>query len=128
MITLDGIELPHDLRFVESKSWQKIKQDIKTSLTGAPIIQESVLTKGQPITLDSGEGGWIDLSVVRQLISKANQHNPNSMVLNYHGTRYNVRFRYENGNAVEAKPLFYIVANEEEPTDKHTITIKLIEV
>ncbi len=54
-MTLDGIELPDDLLWVDEFDWNPVAQDIERSLTGALMVQEQAKLYGRPITLTGGD-------------------------------------------------------------------------
>ena len=69
-MTLDGIELPDDLLWVDEFDWNPVAQDIERSLTGALMVQEQVKLYGRPITLTGGdEAGWVTRVTILELMA-----------------------------------------------------------
>lgn len=50
-VVLAGIELPADLQWTDEFTAWRIGQQVRTSLSGALIVQESARQAGRPITL-----------------------------------------------------------------------------
>lgn len=126
-ITLDAINLPDDLVWRDEYGWSNVSQNIKRSLTGALVIQESTQAKGRIITISgSPNTAWITKSVLDALLAKANV--PDTiMTLTYHGTPYNVMFsRNGNTSPVDAKQLFDL--SDPTATDIYYVALKFIEV
>jgi hypothetical protein len=67
------IRLPRDLEWVDEISWTPISQNVKTTLTGALVIQESIQKKGRPITLTGKDDmAWIKRTLGDSLVSLKN--------------------------------------------------------
>lgn len=135
-IVLAGIELPADLQWTDEFTSWRVGQQVKTSLKGARIVQESALQAGRPITLQTQRDGNafvapITLSVLRAL--QASEEQPRneslSLVLPAHngGDRpFNVRWRRIDGAALEAEPIRFAVPALD--GDYFSITLRLMTV
>ena len=135
-ITLAGITLPGDLFWSDEFSTTLVGQARKYSLTGALIIQESVLQTGRPITLETTQDGnaWVapvQLDTLRllQALEADPDEAPFALVLPAHnaGTRsFNVAFRRDDGAPIEARPIRFAAPAMD--TDYFAITLRLIQV
>lgn len=135
-ITLAGITLPGDLFWSDEFSATLVGQARKYSLTGALIIQESVLQAGRSITLETTQEGdaWVapirldTLRLLQQLEADPDEA-PFALVLPAHntGTRtFNVAFRRGDGAPIEARPIRFAAPAID--TDFFAITLRLIQV
>ncbi len=135
-ITLAGISLPADLQWSDEFTGWRVGQDVKTSLTGAQIIQEAARQAGRPITLSSSRDGsaWvgvIDLAGVRALqeLESIPRIVPMDLVLPAHnaGDRtFQVGWRRTDGAAFEASALRFAAPAYD--TDLFSITLRLMTV
>jgi len=102
-ITLGGIELPDLVKDFEH-SWSGVEAVADRSIGGAPIIWERKIT-GRPLDLVGGEDtAWIARSTLNALQALAGVPRA-TYVLDYEGVQNTVRFRHEDGHAIEATPL-----------------------
>lgn len=134
--SLAGIELPEDLSWSDEFTAWKVGQSVKTSLTGARIVQESALQAGRPITLESTQDGrrWaavVSLATLRQLqaLEAAPRTSAMPLVLPAHndGVRtFDVLWRRSDGAALEAKPLRFAIPARD--ADFFSITLRLMTV
>ena len=72
-ILLAGIELPADLQWTDEFTGWRVGQAVKTSLTGARIVQESALQAGRPITLQTQREGAAYIAPVTLAVLRALQ-------------------------------------------------------
>jgi hypothetical protein len=124
MITLDGIELPADLEWVDEYSWSPVQQNIKTTLTGALVIPEMAQLAGREMTLEGDETVWITKAVLEQLRIKANTANL-TMVMAYHGIDYNVKFHRQQP-PISARLI--VPFQNPQPDDVYSLTLRLMHV
>lgn len=126
-IILDGLSLPVDLIWKDVHGWSNVVQSVKKSLTGALIIQEASQAKGRLITLSGDQtSAWITKSTLDTLMLKVNTPDK-VMVLDFHGTIYNVIFiRSGNKSPIISKEI-YELAN---PDSEHiySFVLRLMEV
>lgn len=135
-ILLAGIELPADLQWIDEFTSWRVGQQVKTSLKGARIVQESALQAGRPITLQTQRDGTafiapVTLAVLRALQVSEEQPRipPLPLVLPAHngGERaFNVRWRRTDGPALEAEPIRFAVPALD--GDYFSITLRLMTV
>lgn len=135
-ITLAGITLPGDLFWSDEFSATLVGQARRYTLTGALVIQESVLQTGRLITLETTQEGptWVApvrLDTLRQLraLEADPDEAPFALVLPEHNTdtrSFNVVFRRGDGAPIEARPLRF--ASPAIDTDLFAITLRLIQV
>ena len=126
-VTLAGIDLPIDLIWKDEYGWSNITQSIKKSLTGALIIQEASQPKGRLFTLIGGQdAAWVTKTTLELLEAQYNTPD-NIMVLNFHGTSYNVMFmRSGNTSPIQTAEIYELA----DPDAEHVygITLRLMEV
>lgn len=135
-IALAGIELPADLQWTDEFTGWQVGQQVRTTLTGALVVQESKRQAGRPITLQSTRDGnaWVGvvpLPVLRALqVSESTlQLAPLELVLPAHngGERtFQVRWRRTEGAAIEADPLRFATPALDQ--DYFSITLRLMTV
>lgn len=125
-ISLDGIELNHQMRWVERDQSQKVAQSSYRTIGGGLIVFSGPLTAGARITLTATEEtGWLQKSVVDQIKALADVPGA-TYVLQFHNDSYNVVFRHEESPAVDLNPLVYRI--NQGADDYYTGTIKLLTV
>ncbi len=135
-ILLSGIELPADLQWVDEFTAWRVGQSVRTSLTGARIVQESALQAGRPVTLQTQQEGVAFIAPVRLDVLRALQANeeqprsvPMSLVLPAHNSgdrSLSVAWRRTDGPAVEAVPIRFAVPALD--GDYFSITLRLMTV
>lgn len=134
-IVLGGITLPGDLQWTDEFTAWKVGQNIKTSLTGARIVQEAALQDGRPITLESTRDGNAYVAPVRLDVLRALQaleETPGAtytLVLPAHnsGTRsFTVAFNREGGPAITATPIRFAAPALD--TDFFAVSLRLMTV
>ncbi|WP_313243077.1 hypothetical protein [Stenotrophomonas sp.] len=135
-IVLAGIPLPADLQWIDEFTAWRVGQSVKTSLTGARIVQESSLQAGRPITLQTQRDGAayvapVKLALLRDLIASEEQPRSVSLqlVLPAHngGERtFAVAWRRTDGPAIEADPIRFAVPALD--GDYFSITLRLMTV
>ncbi|MGH8045553.1 MAG: hypothetical protein ACREOX_13155, partial [Stenotrophomonas sp.] len=128
--------LPGDLQWTDEFTSWRVGQQVKTSLTGARIVQESALQAGRPITLQTQRDGAafvapVSLPILRAL--QASEEQPRneslSLMLPAHngGERtFSVRWRRTEGAALEAEPIRFAVPALD--GDYFSITLRLMTV
>lgn len=124
MITLDGINLPADLEWVDEYSWSPVQQNIKKTLTGALVIPEMAQLAGREMTLEGDSETWITKAVLEQLRAKANTANL-TMVLSYHSTNYNVKFHRQQ-SPIDARLI--VPFQNPQSDDVYSLTLRLMHV
>lgn len=126
MITLDAINLPSDLEWVDEYTWSPVKNKTDITLTGALIIQEAAQLTGREITLQGGtEASWVTRAVVDSLKAKSDIVD-NIMTLSYHGRSFSVAFNRAGGNPINSR-LIQRIANPQ-TGDYYSLTLKLMEI
>jgi len=123
-ITLDGIDLPADLIWIDEYAHTPVRQTVSTAVDGSLIVEAAAQTKGRPITLAGGaDYGWMQRSILELLRAKQYQAGL-TMMLNLRGTAYSVLFTQPGG--IEAQPV--VDYNTPDASDWYTVTLKFIEV
>lgn len=121
MATLNGITLPH-LLWQDEFDYSPVGEDIKVSLEGTLIKQESYANEGRPITLIGGSNfGFIQRSVLTQLQSL--EHTSNTvMTLVLDDSRvFNVEFRHGQ-KGITASP---VTQGQPDNDTYYKVTIRL---
>ena len=126
-ITLDAITLPDDLIWSNEYDWSNVTQDVKKTLTGALIIQESTQPKGRPITLSGGvDHAWITKATLDLIKAKIDTVDL-TMTLTINGTPYSVQFvRAGNTSPMQAKSIQDL--SNPDATDLYSVTLNFMEV
>lgn len=135
-LVLAGIELPADLQWTDEFTAWRVGQQVRTSLTGARIVQESALQAGRPITLQTQRDGAayvapVTLAVLRALQDSESQPRvaPLTLILPAHngGDRtFSVAWRRTDGAGLEAEPIRFAVPALD--GDYFSITLRLMTV
>lgn len=126
-ITLDALPLPDDLVWDdELTEWAAIEQTESLSLTGALIIQSGTRQAGRPITLVlPPEHGLCDRAHVLALDALATANHQHTLKLHDNRT-FDVRWRHQDGRAVEARPV--IDYADPDAATQYALTLKFFEV
>ncbi|MBN5145575.1 hypothetical protein JY412_02280 [Stenotrophomonas maltophilia] len=135
-ILLAGIELPADLQWTDEFTAWRVGQQVRNSLNGAMIVQESARQAGRPITLQTTRDGTAYVGVVALPIVRALQTSesearlsPLELVMPAHngGDRtFQVRWRRVDGPAIEVEPTRFAVPALD--SDLFSITLRLMTV
>ncbi|HDS1561948.1 TPA: hypothetical protein UNJ94_000247 [Stenotrophomonas maltophilia] len=135
-ILLAGIELPADLQWTDEFTAWRVGQQVRNSLNGAMIVQESARQAGRPITLQTTRDGTAYVGVVALPTVRALQASegevrlsPLELVMPAHngGDRtFQVRWRRVDGPAIEVEPTRFAVPALD--SDLFSITLRLMTV
>jgi len=103
MITLDALELPSELIWIDEYSWSKVRVNEKLSLSGVRNIAENKLPadSGRPVTLTS-DYAWIKKSYLDILFNWSEELNKEMILIFHNFATYNVRFRHIEYPVIEA--------------------------
>lgn len=134
-ITLDGIQLPPDLEWVDEFGWSPVGAIVKTALSGTLIVHEAAQAAGRPITLVArGDGRnyvWLDRATVEALRLKAEIPDHAMQLELVDGRVFTVMFRHdESPGPVEATPVRHIASADPAIRDtfRYTLTLRLRQV
>lgn len=119
------ISLDDSLEWIDEFDFSSIGQDVERTIGGALIISESILQKGRPITLVSGDHVWTDRSTINQLYAAINQINKTYTLTLPDARTFSVVFDHSQ-KPMEAKPVWR--KNVQGATDKYLLTLRLMEV
>lgn len=124
--TLDSVVLPA-LSWVDEFEWSSVKAQQEFSLGGGLVIQESQVTAGRPVTLESGEDyAWVQRSAVELLLTKLNTLGAPAMVLTLaDGRVLNVKFD-RSSEPLKATPV--LPWKGPAASDHYKVTLKFIQV
>jgi len=131
-ITLGLIDLPGDMEWTDEFGWSPVTQQKDISFGGSVIIEESAQLAGRPITLEGRLESGVGFAVIARatiVALRALAASPLSapLTLTLEDERsFQVRFDYESGNPVEAKPYKHIVPALD--SDWYELTLRLLEV
>ena len=103
MITLDALQLPDEMIWIDEYSWSKVRISEKLSLSGVRNITENRLPSdsGRPITLTS-DYAWIRKSYLDILFNWSEELNKEMVLILHNFATYNVRFRHIEYPVIEA--------------------------
>lgn len=124
------IALDPDLQWSDEFSWSPVKQSAEYSITGALLIDESVMLAGRPITLAPPDpsAAWLTRATLNALMAWAEVPG-RVMTLTLRGAARSVMFRRTDGPAIEAEPVIFVA--DPEPGgfgDHYLATLRFIEV
>ncbi len=123
--TLETIELPQDLRWIDEHDWQAVLQtQPERTLSGSQIIQQGVKQAGRPITL-SADNVWISLATVRKLRDWTDIPELKMTYTHYDGRVFNVIFALHE-QAIKAEPVHF--TTPEQANEHYIATIKLLTI
>ena len=124
MITLDGIQLPDNLRWVDEYDWQPVSMNRGYTLGGKLVVELGRMLKGRPITLSDGHA-WIARSDLDALYDMAGAGGIHTLTL-HDGRQFQVMWRYDEAPVLVAEA----IAPYADPAgdDWYDITLKLMEV
>lgn len=128
VFTLDDIELPGDLEWIDEFDWSPVAAQTEVTLGGSLLVEESAQLAGRPITLRTGQAGstlWgvVPRSTVLALQALANTPRDTPMTLTLPDERtFDVLFRHTE-LAVEARPQRHVWPPED--TDLYLLTLRL---
>jgi hypothetical protein len=124
MITLDDINLPDDLIWVDEYAYTPVKQTIATAVDGSLVIEAAAVQAGRPVTLQGEDNAaWIDRSTLEAL--RAKQYQPALvMMLTLNGNSFSVLFMQPDG--IAARPV--IDYNNPDAADWYSVTLKFVEI
>ena len=130
-LQLATIALPDDMQWSDEFSWLPTAQQVEIASSGALIVEESAQLAGRPITLvgsDSNPGfAWASRATIGALYALASipRVGPLTLLLQ-DGRSLNVRFRFNDGAAVEAKPIRFMAPQVD--ADQYLLTLRLMQV
>lgn len=122
-ITLDGVSLP-DLIIEDEFSQSKVRSVFNETLGGRAVVWETSRSIKYLDLMGGEDFGWITRSTLSSLRAKADVPGA-TYTLVYESDTYTVRFRNEEGDAIEATP---VVARPNQATGDYykNVTIKLM--
>lgn len=105
VLTLDGINLPPSLIWIDRNSWSPIQQTSERVLGGREVTEYAALIAGQPITLQGERTqGWVNWALFLQLQSRA--HVAGAVYdLQIGDNTWQVMFRHEDPPALDWEPI-----------------------
>ncbi|WP_416311170.1 hypothetical protein [Pseudomonas sp. W03] len=123
---LDSVALDDQFEWVDEFDWDPVAQVQERSVTGVLLVQEGVKVHGRPITLQSNDGVWTPLSVVRQLEILRDQPGRVMPLVLPDGREFSVIFDRTNGAPLSAKQVWRKV--NPGPDDDYDVNLRLITV
>lgn len=125
-IILNGVELNHNMVWVERSQTQNVVQSTYRTIGGGLVVFHNELVKGERITLNATQdAGWLTKAVVDQVIAMANVAG-GTYTLTIHDQSFDVMFRHEEPPAASFTPLINRI--NPDSADYYTGSIKLITV
>lgn len=100
MITLNLIDLPADLIWLDEYKWSGVAQQVDVMADGAVVVQADAQQTGRTITLAGGDNfGWIDKTTLEQLRTLALSAGQEMTLTLHDGSSRNVVFTGERLSA-----------------------------
>lgn len=124
--TLDTLQLPSGLLWIDEHEWQPWVKETEYSTNGALLIDAAPRQAGRPITLQAeSDAGWISYATLRGLYALAAQPLATFKFTHADGRHFDVQFAGSEAISVQER-----IGRPEIPTDdcQYVITIRLIEV
>ena len=125
MITLDALELPYELVWIDEYDWTRVVAKKTVTLGGVLKIETSKFqsNSGRQVTLFSKEA-WITKAALDTLHSWAMEEGK-TMTLVLHDLRsFQVQFQHWSIPVIDAKPIKQIA--EQAGTDYYVLRLKLV--
>lgn len=120
------VTLTGDLEWIDRTRYSSTTQTEESSLDGSLIIEKWTRSVGRPITLDTNRPGvWVTYADVVALEALRDNSETDIFTLTEpDGTERQVRFRYSNGEPIDAAPIRF--RSIPEPTDAYNLTLRLM--
>jgi hypothetical protein len=127
-VTLEGIELPSDIQWINEFEAFGVGQTVTPTLSGALVIQESLSSGGRNVKIESGDGAWITRATARAISALAATplDDGQTLTLDWHGTTYSVVFDRSSGNGFAATEVLRLAADAQNDFHPFTVSISLI--
>lgn len=126
MNQLASVPLPDNIYWSDEFDWNPVGQVRTYTLTGALVVEETLMQAGRPITL---EGAWITRQSVQDLVTLQGAAATAMTLTLDDGRTFNVLFRREGDTPpVEASPLFPGSPSAYTPATLYTLTLRLMEL
>ena len=126
MITLDTLELPRELVWVDEMEWTPILQSEEYMLSGALDIQCGKKMAGRPITLAREQGEvWAPRTLILALMELAEEPGKQMTLTLHDGRAYKVIFK-QSDKPIESKQ---VVEYHDPITDTwYTLALKFLAI
>jgi len=123
-IQIDTMDLNSDFVWLDEFSWNNVKSNIKYTLGGTPVITESTVSSGRPMTI-GGDNAWLTRANLDILYTWSNQLGKQMILTLADGIEYSVIFRHYEPPVIEAaSPIGY---SKPEDDFLYTATLKFAE-
>lgn len=122
-----SVDLDPDLYWSDEFSWQAVRQQVDTTITGALVVQQGVMQAGRPITLqpEDDSSAWMSRAAVEQLQAWANTPELTLTLTGLRGVSRSVIFRQQDG-ALVAAPVLHL--SDVDAADNYRVTLRLMEI
>lgn len=121
-LTLGALTLPADLVWTDEFEWFTRVRAIEQSVTGVPVIQETTLVAGRPITL-TDDNAWLTRAELLDLVDLANTADTTHTLTLHDAREFDVQFREPPIQASQV-----IAYADPSVADMYRLTINLITV
>lgn len=127
MISLDGMDLSPEMRWVDEFGFSRAKSQPRVTLGGKTIIETSALNTdtGRPITL-GGEDAWVTRDILLQLSAMAQTPGAVYTLILNDGRSFQVQFRFWEEPVLEATPVSDTAFPSEETYYRVTMRMAVI--
>ena len=102
-MTLDDIELPDDLLWVNEYQWQPVAQETERTLIGALVVQEQAKLYGREIELSGEQSAWVTRATIESLKALEAEAGKVMTLTLADDRTFQVIFDRSHGAAVEAQ-------------------------
>lgn len=128
-VILEGITLPDDIQWVDEFVGHGVGQTIAPTLTGALIVEENAQPEGRPMTLDSGDGSWVDRTTVEALevLASTPLSDGETLALEWaDGREFEVVFDRSRGRGFEAVERLRLAAGSHSSDHPYLLKLTLL--
>ncbi len=127
MITLEGLQLPNEMVWIDEFEWSKVKATTKRTIQGKFIVQEGQVPSdaGRSITLASDDA-WIERDDVQTLQEMSNIPGRELLLTMHDGRTYLSRFRHWEESPFSAELLINTAYPNNETHYKLTLRLAVV--
>lgn len=126
-VSVNSVQLPPDLVWVDEHEWSPVVKKASVSVTGSTIVSVGVRQSGRPVTLESGSDfAWVTRQALDSLTAlRAADTKPLTLTLG-DGRQFQVEFAPTDESPLKADPVQ--PGKRPEPGDLFKLKLKFMTV